>query len=138
MKESGARGWRRGVSKQGKCKTCYWYTDFGKGRTGCSAPVPRWALLVSDGAAKVGIYYPAPGDPPDCAAWKEAEWYCVTCPDCGAKTVTRTVVEPLPGGIAPVVCSGCGQMILSMSEGDPERCEAPDADVQKNGDHNDR
>ncbi len=45
--------------------------------------------------------------------------YRVTCPECGAESVTEWTDVLPPGGVSPVVCSACGYMILSESEGNP-------------------
>ena len=45
--------------------------------------------------------------------------YRVTCPECGAETMTEWTDILPPGGVSPVPCSACGYMILSESEGDP-------------------
>jgi hypothetical protein len=45
--------------------------------------------------------------------------YRVTCPECGAESVTEWTDVLPPGGVSPVACSGCGYMILSESEGNP-------------------
>jgi len=47
--------------------------------------------------------------------------YRVTCPECGAESVTEWTDVLPPGGVSPVPCSACGYMILSESEGDPVR-----------------
>ena len=47
--------------------------------------------------------------------------YRVTCPECGAESVTEWTDVLPPGGVSPVLCSACGYMILSESEGDPVR-----------------
>jgi cob(I)alamin adenosyltransferase len=45
--------------------------------------------------------------------------YRVTCPECGAASITEWTDILPPGGVSPVRCSACGYMILSESEGDP-------------------
>jgi hypothetical protein len=45
--------------------------------------------------------------------------YRVTCPECGAESMTEWTDVLPPGGVSPVACSACGYMILSESEGDP-------------------
>ena len=47
--------------------------------------------------------------------------YVVICPECKAKAFTYWDNYP-PGGVAPVECK-CGYIILSESEGNPERIE---------------
>jgi len=50
--------------------------------------------------------------------------YLVTCPKCERRVETYWDDYP-PGGVAPVECP-CGYLILSESEGDPERIEDAD------------
>ena len=45
--------------------------------------------------------------------------YRVTCPECGAESVTEWTDVLPPGGVSPVACLACGFMILSESEGNP-------------------
>jgi len=94
------------------------------------------AELVVATTAALGVFPACAAEPRD-AAGREAAGrfleaaaderreppakYRVTCPECGAQSVTEWTDVLPPGGVSPVPCSACGYMILSESEGDPVR-----------------
>jgi hypothetical protein len=85
------------------------------GNDGCEAQ-----LVVATTAA-LGVYESAAAflDFVTVARTDPPAKYRVTCPECGAESVTEWTDVLPPGGVSPVECSACGFMILSESEGNP-------------------
>jgi hypothetical protein len=79
------------------------------------------AQLVVATTAALGVYESAVAflDLVTGAQRRPPAKYRVTCPECGAESVTEWTDVLPPGGVSPVACSACGYMILSESEGNP-------------------
>ena len=79
------------------------------------------ARLVVATTAALGVYESAMAflDLVTGAQKRPPAKYRVTCPECGAESMTEWTDILPPGGVSPVECSACGYMILSESVGDP-------------------
>ena len=100
--------------------------DRGKKRPQAELMVATTAILGAGQAAAELLDLVAPAN----TGMRPSPKYMVTCPECGAQTVTEWTDALPPGGVSPVACSACGHMILSESEGDPVPVtDAPELDT---------